>query len=149
MDSDAQSVLECSRFYDGTCIRPVNGSVRHLLARKLDLGEFDFVYTTGLFDYLSDSVAKALISRMFEMLKPGGRLMVANLAADYLDAGYMEAFMDWRLIYRSKQEMAALFHILEGLAKNVEIFTDPMNAIVYATAQKQWTCRPQLSKAIT
>jgi len=138
MDSDEQSLLECSRSYGGSCIRPVKGSVRQLLARKFALGEFDFVYAAGLFDYLNDSVAGALVSRIFELLKPGGKLLVANFAADFFDAGYMEAFMDWWLIYRSKQDMEAMVEVLDrDRVNNVEIFTDPMNAIVYATAQKK------------
>jgi hypothetical protein len=35
------------------------------------------------------------------MLKPGGRLLVANFLHDLPNVGYMESFMGWPLIYRS------------------------------------------------
>ena len=41
----------------------MKGSVRQILAGKLALGEFDFVYAAGLFDYLSQPVAKALVKK--------------------------------------------------------------------------------------
>jgi len=138
VDSDEESLRECSRSYGGSCIQPIKGSVRQILAGKFDLGHFDFIYAAGLFDYLSNSISQALVSKIFEMLKPGGKLMVANFAAGFPDAGYMEAFMDWWLIYRSEQDMEEMFKVLKGDdVTDKRVFTDPLNAIVYATAQKR------------
>ncbi len=138
IDSDEQSIRECSRSYGGSCIQPLKGSVRQILAGKFDLGQFDFIYAAGLFDYLGDAVSQALVARIYDMLTPGGRLLVANFAADFPDAGYMEAFMDWFLIYRSEQDMERMFKVLDGKdVRGVRVFTDPLNAIVYATAQKE------------
>jgi SAM-dependent methyltransferase len=138
IDSDEQSIQECSRSYRHSCIQPMKGSVRQILAGKFDLGQFDFIYAAGLFDYLSDSVSQALISKIYDMLTPSGRLLIANFAAGFPDAGYMEAFMDWFLIYRSEADFERIFHVLDGKdARSLRIFTDPLNAIVYATAQKQ------------
>jgi hypothetical protein len=137
LDQDDESLNECQRRYRGSIIRPIKGTVRQLLSGKLALGEFDFVYAAGLFDYLSVHVARALISNMFEMLKPSGMVLVANFAPSLADAGYMEAFMDWRLTYRSEQDMEALLAVLESnLASNARVFTDPWNAILYATAER-------------
>ncbi len=137
VDADEKSLHECNRSYGGSCIQPVKGTVRQILANKFDFGQFDFVYAAGLFDYLSDSVSRALASRIFDMLKPGGKLLVANFAANFPDAGYMEAFMDWFLIYRSEQDMEKMMTVLDkDHLSDVRVFTDPMNAIVYATAEK-------------
>jgi extracellular factor (EF) 3-hydroxypalmitic acid methyl ester biosynthesis protein len=112
-------------------------SVRKVLNGKLTLGEFDFVYAAGLFDYLNAPIAGALISRMCEMLKPNGKLLIAKFLTGFTDAGYMEAFMVWKLIYRTEPEMQALLGVLdEKTATNMQTFTDPINAIVYATAEK-------------
>jgi hypothetical protein len=71
------------------------------------------------------------------MLKPGGKLLVANFAANFSDAGYMEAFMDWYLIYRSEKDMETMFDVLDkDHVRNIRVFTDPLSAIVYATAEK-------------
>ena len=60
----------------------VEGSVRQILAGKVNLGQFDFVYAAGLFDYLSAPVAAALTRRMFEMTKPGGIMLIPNFLGD-------------------------------------------------------------------
>jgi SAM-dependent methyltransferase len=136
VDQDEESLRECARAYGGSVVRPIKGSVRQLLSGKLALGEFDLVYAAGLFDYLSAPLAGALISRMFRMLKPNGKMMVANFRAGFVDAGYMEAFMDWKLIYRSKQDLRSIFEVLDGTQKDFQMFTDPWKAVVYATVNK-------------
>ena len=83
----------------------VPASIRQLLSQKANLGDFDLVYSTGLFDYLQQTTAQRLTSAMFEMLRPRGRLLVANFLPGIRDIGYMESFMDWKLIYRTRQEM--------------------------------------------
>ena len=42
---------------------------------------------------------------MFDMLLPGGRLLVANFAPGLPEVAYMETFMAWKLIYRTPEEM--------------------------------------------
>src|SRR5262249_8660423 len=74
----------------------------------VDLGPFDFVYATGLFDYLPLAAAQRLTWTMFQMLRPRGRLLVANFLPGILDVGYMESFMDWKLIYRDRRDMIRL-----------------------------------------
>ena len=49
-------------------------------------------------------VAARLTQVLFDSLKPGGRLVIAN----YLpvqDSAYMETFMEWNLIYRTPEEI--------------------------------------------
>lgn len=138
VDQDEASLLECNRSYGGAVVRPIKGSVRQILTKKLSLGKFDLIYAAGLLDYLTDSVAEALLSRMFEMLKPNGKIMIANFASGFIDAGYMEAFMDWRLIYRSQQEVRTIVESLgDRGAADIQVFNDPWNAIVYATVNKE------------
>lgn len=99
LDSDPESLREV-RKGSPACVSTCEMSVRRLLGRKTDLGEFDFVYTAGLYDYLEDRVATALTARLFSMLRPGGRLLYCNFLPDTPDIGYMETFMGWKLIYR-------------------------------------------------
>ena len=95
-------------------VKPVQGSVRSLLARKLVLNGFDFIYSAGLYDYLALPVATQLTSILFTMLKPGGRLLIANFAPNLRDIGYLEAFMDWRLIYRDEAEVERFASTIPG-----------------------------------
>ena len=47
------------------------------------------------------------------MLQPGGKLVIANFLPTMYDIGYMEACMDWFLIYRDRFEMMGLTEFIE------------------------------------
>jgi len=55
----------------------MQGSIARLIVGRYDLSDFDLVYTAGLFDYVDERAGKRLVKTMFDMLKPGGRLLVA------------------------------------------------------------------------
>ena len=78
LDQDENSLTVVEREYARFGVRSVPGSVRQILARKTGLGQYDLVYAAGLFDYLNAPVAAALTSRMFEMVRPGGLLLIPN-----------------------------------------------------------------------
>ncbi|MCY1039815.1 class I SAM-dependent methyltransferase [Corallococcus sp. bb12-1] len=131
-DQDPVSLAEISRLHPDGIVRPVCGSVRALLGGKVTFSELDFVYSAGLYDYLSDSVASRLTSVFFHMLRPGGRLLVANFAVHPPETGYMEAFMDWWLTYRDEDGMRGLLAEtpLEQVA-NVRLFRDSQDNVIY------------------
>jgi hypothetical protein len=79
-----------------------------MLSGRLDLGRFDYIYSTGLYDYLAHSTAKRLTANLFDCLRPQGRLVIANFLPGVRDVGYMEMYMDWHLVYRTRREMLAL-----------------------------------------
>ena len=131
-DQDPVSLAEVSRLHPDGVVRPVCGSVRALLSGKVTFAELDFVYSAGLYDYLSDSVASRLTSVFFGMLRPGGRLLVANFAVHPPETGYMEAFMDWWLTYRDEDGMRDLLSEtpLEQV-DNVRLFRDSQDNVIY------------------
>lgn len=108
LDQDAESLAVVERDYASRGVRTLHASIKHLLAEKIDLRGFDLVYAAGLFDYLPQPIAKALCERMFDMLDPGGRMLVANFVPNIPDVGYMESFMDWHLVYRDEAAMRDL-----------------------------------------
>lgn len=126
-DQDADSLAVVARDYP-SALR-VQGSVKHLLSGRAVLPSADLVTCAGLFDYLADDVASALLTRFIDAAKPGGRILVANFASDSTDRGYMEAFMNWWLIYRSESELL-------GLVKNhglqsVHTYRDQSGRVIY------------------
>jgi hypothetical protein len=72
-DQDEASLSVVDREYKRLGVRTVNGSVRQMLAGNVQLGQYDFVYAAGLYDYLPAPVAAGLTRRMFEMTRPAGR----------------------------------------------------------------------------
>jgi hypothetical protein len=108
LDADASSLSEVQRCYGLYGMETVHARFRELLSNRLRLGRFDLVYSTGLLDYLAQAAGRRLTAVMFGLLRRGGRLIVANFMPGIRDVGYMEAFMDWQLIYRSRYDMLDL-----------------------------------------
>lgn len=105
LDQDPVSVAAIAAEYAGTAVQPLEGSVAGLLRGAYELGQFDFVYAAGLYDYLPRAVAVKLTRRCMAMLKPGGRLLFANFSDRTTDDGFMEVFMNWELLLRSDEDM--------------------------------------------
>ena len=96
----------------------VQGSVRTMLfSRKFEQkwGQFNFIYSLGLFDYLSTRIAKAVLDRLFRLLKPGGKLVVGNFHVSNPSRYYMAYWGSWHLILRTEEDLNSLFqHTLSG-----------------------------------
>jgi len=116
LDQDPATLEVALADHPSLALEPVQRSVFSLLRSGQLLGTFDFIYSAGLYDYLSDDFASRLTEKLTAMLNPGGRLLIANMLTDFPGAGYMEAVMDWWLIYRT----AAQFKRLAGRAAGVK-----------------------------
>lgn len=137
LDQDAESVEEVVRCNPGTAVQPVVGSVSGLMRRSYELGSFDLVYASGLYDYLPYAVAVRLTQRLFELVKPGGELLFANYSDEITTDGYMETFMDWPLILRSDADMWGIVNPAVDRNKvDAEVFYGENRNIVYAKIRK-------------
>lgn len=137
VDQDTESLAVVDREQRNFNVKPVHMSVRRFLTGPTALGSFDLAYAAGLFDYLADSVAVALTRAMFAALRPGGTLLVANFAPELRDIGYMEAIMDWHLIYRDETAVA---RFISGIPSNciadVSLTRDSLQNVVYLSVRK-------------
>lgn len=108
-DQDPVSLETVAAYRDtiSPAIEVRNLSVRHFIAAKHGLGSFDLVYAAGLYDYLEERLAARLTRSLFGLLKSGGRLLVPNFRTGVREEAYMEAYMDWYLLYRSRAEIEA------------------------------------------
>jgi extracellular factor (EF) 3-hydroxypalmitic acid methyl ester biosynthesis protein len=147
VDQDGLSCTEVEASTRGSRVQVVHGGVRELLAAASEggeptlaarLGSFDLIYSAGLYDYLPEALAKRLTRRLFQMLRPGGRLLVANFVPGGSGRGYMELFMDWTLILRDEAEMRAIagYATAAGGAAGVESFLDPHRNVVYVELRR-------------
>lgn len=100
----------------------IRDSVRTML-RTPDLsakwGRFGFLYTMGMFDYLTTPVASAVLRRLYDLLEPGGELVVGNFHVGCATRRYLEYWMDWVLLYRTEDELEALAAALPGATVTV------------------------------
>jgi extracellular factor (EF) 3-hydroxypalmitic acid methyl ester biosynthesis protein len=137
LDADAASLHEVQRAYGRLGVEICHANFRQLLAQKLDLGQFDVVYSTGLFDYLQQPTAQRLAWLMFQMLRPGGRLVVANFLPGIDDLGYMESYMDWVLIYRTRLEMMDISaEIPQAQIREIRVFAEENQNILFLQITK-------------
>ncbi len=108
----------------GIASRTVNDSVRTLLKEPdlpRRLGRYDFIYTMGMFDYLTPPVAKAVLARLYELLEPGGVAAVGNYHVANRSRYYMAYWLDWILYYRTEEEMMGLAAGLPNARATVDL----------------------------
>lgn len=108
LDHDPVSLQVVQRDLGPLGAETVCASVMDLVRGGLDVGRFDLIYSMGLYDYLRAGIAERLTRSLFDRLKPGGKLLIANFQPEAEGAGYMEAFMDWWLIHRTADELMDL-----------------------------------------
>ncbi len=107
-DQDLESLAHVRERFNGKNVRTIRGTVGEMLLGRLrNLGQFDFVYAAGLYDYLPQKLATRLTTWMFNTTRDGGITLLTNFLPDTAGIGYMEAFMKWELIYRSAEELLA------------------------------------------
>lgn len=101
----------------------IKESVRTILktgSPEIKFGQYDVIYSMGLYDYLTDSVAKVLTEKLYSMLCPGGILILGNYHVNNETRKYMEYIMDWVLYYRDEESMLELLEdIPEGFSSLV------------------------------
>jgi len=137
VDQDPLSLAVVAREAKGARITPVKASIQRFLVDPTMYGEFDLVYSAGLYDYLGDKTARRLTDAMFGALRSGGRLVVANFAPELRDIGYMEAVMDWRLIYRDEHGVAGVCdHLPADLIREQTMRRDVAGNVIYLTVRK-------------
>jgi extracellular factor (EF) 3-hydroxypalmitic acid methyl ester biosynthesis protein len=132
-DQDQLSLDEAARSLGAICTT-IQGSVRSLFT-GVPFGEFDLIYSAGLYDYLSDRAATMLTRALSNALRPGGRLLLGNFAPELRDIGYMEAIMDWYMTHRSESDMVRILGSSADLA-DVRTFRDGPGNVVYLDVRR-------------
>lgn len=114
IDADGRSLHEASRSATGI---PFDGQQRNVIKQDMaDLPQGDLVYSLGLFDYLNDEHATAVCRKMLAQTKPGGTVLLANLAPTAGNLAYCEAIMDWWMITRDEPQLVTLAeHVLKEI----------------------------------
>lgn len=135
-DQDDASLENVEAEKNGSNIECVHGNIKALITNKANLGgTFDLIYSAGLYDYLSDGAARVLTKSLFGLLKPRGRLLIANFLPSNSDSAYMEAFMGWQLLYRTREQFE---RVVGNLANNIQrIYYDDNWHVIYLELMKR------------
>ena len=137
IDSDDQSLAVVDRDYCRFGVQTIHANARELISGRLDVGMFDLIYTSGLCDYLSDSMCQRLAENLFNKLKPGGQLLLTNFAPQIEAIGYMEVFMDWNLIYRNRLQMMEMSaRIPDRMIDKVTCFTEENHNVIFLSIDR-------------
>ena len=132
LDADAESLLEVDRSFGRSGVQCELADIRKLLTGRMDVGKFDLIYSTGLYDYLKEKTAQKLSYHLFSMLKSGGKLVLANFLPNIHDIGYMEACMDWFLVYRDRMDMMGLTELIDQVEmRDIQISVEKNQNIIF------------------
>ena len=110
VDADADALAFARERLDrleGRCTF-ILGRVPRALARVQGAGPFDLVVAGGLFDYLPDRWAVATLTAARELLGPGGRMFLSNIARGNPFRPWIEYLADWWLIERDEADLRRL-----------------------------------------
>lgn len=139
----ARGQLEDLRTRHGraTEIEFVEKSIHQLLKESLRTGDdagaprFDVVYCAGLFDYVSDRVCRRLTELFYQMLAPGGLMLVTNVDASKPFRHSMDYLLEWHLIFRNREQMEAL-RPEGGVPALASVEADPLAVNLYLEVRK-------------
>jgi hypothetical protein len=95
----------------------------------------DFIACTGLFDYLTDADAVAMLQCFWSHLTRGGEMIVFNFAPSNPSRAYMEWIGNWYLTYRDEAAIAALVRAAIGQRPQMQIAREESQASLYAVCR--------------
>lgn len=112
--------------------------------KKLQPESFDLIYSIGLYDYIKTypnpkKGSVALTKILFDLLKPGGRLLIGNISPKQpLGIKWaMECLCDWHLIIRTKEEMLELSDAIpKNEIKSIDVISEELGINWFLDIQK-------------
>ena len=110
-----------------------NLAIRNVIAAGLPDKDYDLVYSAGLFDYFTEPVAQMAAQKMLACLKPGGKLIIGNFSTENPCAPFMELWLDWNLIYRSKADLERIF---KDFGSKVYVEKEPLGVNLFVVIEK-------------
>jgi extracellular factor (EF) 3-hydroxypalmitic acid methyl ester biosynthesis protein len=126
--------LHCLHFSVRQILKP-RGEAEKQVVEKL-LSDVDLVYAAGLLDYLPEPVAQRLMTSLYQMLAPGGRLFIGNLKRVPDSTFMMEFILDWHLEYRTPEIMLALGEALRPEPAKVGYVMDDLDNCIFLDVEK-------------
>ncbi|MGB6337859.1 MAG: hypothetical protein WBG96_19825 [Thermoanaerobaculia bacterium] len=114
--------LNCLHLSIRQIIKPKDETEKRFVASVLK--DVDLIYSVGLYDYLPETVARALTTKLYTMLAPGGRLLIGNFRECPVSAWMGEFVLSWHLVYRTPETMLGLATKLSPQPAKKEVIFD-------------------------
>jgi SAM-dependent methyltransferase len=116
----------------------LNLSFVQMLSEGLPLhepGTQNLFFSVGIFDYLRESRAQAIIQTMYDLLAENGLIVIGNAVAPNEFYWAAEFVADWTLLYRTKEEMMGLAASLPESAET-DVVAEPSGAYYFLLIRK-------------
>jgi CRP-like cAMP-binding protein/SAM-dependent methyltransferase len=143
VDIDLQALAfvsdKCRKLRLQRQMKLVNGNLVYLATgrQKLDVKEQDLVYSIGLIDYFNDKFVIKLMNYAYNLLKSGGKLILGNFHPSNPDRAMMDYVLDWRLIYRTEEDMHRLYSLSRFGRPYTNIRFEPAGINLFAECIKK------------
>ena len=122
--------------------RPGELKLLHLSFSKLlrhpeafNFSEQNFIFSSGLFDYLRLERAQVIAKALYDRLVPGGLLAIGNAIGPNTSLWPPEFVADWPILYRSRNEIEGMAALLPESAE-VDIVVEPGQAYYFLLVRK-------------
>ena len=126
-DMDPENLDGLRREYPGLPIVAHHGTLRQIAEGRHLFGDMDLVYSAGMLETLPHASAVGLARALYAMLAPGGTMLLTHFLPGLDDAGFLEVFFDWRMVYRSPPD---LFDLVK------ELPTETVSTWVYSESKE-------------
>lgn len=105
--------------------------------KTLDLPPQHLVYSVGLIDYFNDKFVVALINYVFDILSPGGRVILGNFHPRNPTRAMMDHVLEWNFIHRTEEDMQRLFLSSKFRKAADTIHFEPLGVNLFAECTKR------------
>lgn len=118
------------RFYQANLLKFI------LSPDRLDImGKRDLIYLLGLLDYFPVKQCSKIVHKLWENVKPGGKMILTNAHPSNPTRLWMEYVSEWYLIYKTREEMLQMIADLKDIHQS-EYFLDEFSVYQYLILTK-------------
>lgn len=122
-DTDPRAVAHARRICGG--LGHVSFPAENIFRGLRGLESYDLVWCPMLLDNITDGTAVALVRRLWELVRPGGELVIGNFSPLNPTRDYME-FIGWTLRYRTTENLIELGRIATKSLAWVLVDSEPL-----------------------
>lgn len=99
---------------------------------------FDIIYSVGLLDYIPDRLLSIALRNWWQMLGPGGSLLLTIKDKDKYDSTFYDWMADWTFISRTEKQFTALLSETLKISENkLDFKRDKTEIVIIASVIKE------------